>query len=470
MRKQKFKPYTLQTIEIASAGSEGKAIARHEGQVIFVDFAVPGDIVDLLVYAKKRKHCFARVDKIITASSERVESFCKHFGTCGGCKWQHMSYAAQLKYKQQQVQDNFERIGRFPFPDLMPIIGSDQIREYRNKLEFTFTDKKWLADLSLKDDLTESEHLGLGFHIPGRFDKVLDIDECHLMDNLQNKIRLVIKKFAIENNFSFYNVYSQQGLLRNIIIRNTSLGEWMLIVVFKEDDTEKINLMMHFLKSEFSEISSLLYIVNPKQNDTIYDLDVQVFSGNNFIHEKLENLTIKIQPKSFFQTNTTQTLKLYSIAREFANLSGDEVVYDLYTGVGSIANFVARNAKTVVGIESIEQAVADAKVNSSINKIKNTHFYLGDLKDALTDDLIAKHGKPDVIITDPPRAGMHENTIRKILELEAKKIVYVSCNPATQARDIALLIEKYVVLKVQAVDMFPHTHHVENVVLLSLRN
>lgn len=466
MAKRRFTPYIIENIPIESAGGEGKAVTRHEGQVIFVDFAVPGDVVDLYVYAKKRNHSFARVHKLIQASAQRVQPFCSHFGTCGGCKWQHMSYGLQLYYKQKQVQDNFERLGKFPFPPLLPILGSDQTQYYRNKLEFTFTDRRWLQSLDSKDELTGAQHKGLGFHIPGRFDKVLDVEHCYLMDDLQNQIRIGLKNFAVEHELSFYNAHSQQGLLRNIILRTTSLGQWMLIVVFKENETSAVELVMSFLKETFPQLTSLLYIINPKVNDTIYDLDIKVFSGQEYIQEQLEDLVFNIQPKSFFQTNTMQTRKLYGVARDFAALSGTETVYDLYTGVGTIANFVARAANRVVGIEYIEEAIADARENARINNIGNTFFYAGDLKDTLNDERIARHGNPDVIITDPPRAGMHEDVVKKILELAPARVVYVSCNPATQARDIAMMAEQYTVTRVQPVDMFPHTHHVENVVLL----
>jgi len=469
MRKSKFKSYTLNNITISNAGSEGKSIARHDDKVIMVDHAVPGDIVDLKITSSKKSFSFAKVEKIIQPSPDRVEPFCSHFGTCGGCKWQHMSYEAQLKYKQQQVTDAFQRIGKFPYPEPEAIIGSAQTTFYRNKLEYTFTDRKWLADLTVKDELTDSEHLGLGFHIPGRFDKVLDIETCYLQASPSNEIRLAIKDFTVKNGYPYFNAHSQEGFLRNVIIRNSVHGELMVIVIFKEDDTEKRIALLDFLKNKFPQITSLLYVINGKMNDTIFDLEVNSHSGNNFINEKMEDLIFKIGAKSFFQTNSNQALVLYSKTREFADLTGNELVYDLYTGVGTIANFVAKNAKMVIGIESIEQAILDAKENSDINKIANTKFFAGDMKDVLNDEFILANGKPDVIITDPPRAGMHEDVIKKIMEIKANKIVYVSCNPATQARDIALMQELYEVTRVQPVDMFPHTHHVENIALLALR-
>ncbi len=469
MRKRKFKPYTLQNITIINAGSEGKSVARHDEKVILVDFAAPGDVVDLNVTSSKKSFSFARIEKMVKPSPDRVEPFCSHFGTCGGCKWQHMSYAAQLKYKQQQVFDAFQRIGKFPFPEFEPILGSVDTQYYRNKLEYTFTDRKWLTAVSDKELMEENEHFGLGFHIPGRFDKVLDVEHCYLQPDPSNAIRLSIKQFAIEHHFPFFNAHSQEGFLRNIIIRNSVMGELMLIVVFKEDIVEQREMLMSFLKNKFPEITSLMYIINGKMNDTVGDLVPVVYSGNDHIKEKLEDLVFKIGASSFFQTNSKQTLQLYSKAREFAGLTGNELVYDLYTGVGTIANFVAHQSKQVIGIEYVEQAIADAKINSEMNNITNTKFFAGDMKDVLNDEFIATHGKPDVIITDPPRAGMIESVIAKLLEIKAKKIVYISCNPATQARDIALMSELYSVTKVQPVDMFPHTHHVENIALLELK-
>lgn len=469
MRKSKFKPYTLTNITITNAGSEGKSIARYEDKVIMVDHAVPGDVVDLRVTSSKKSFSFAKIETIIEPSADRIEPFCSHFGTCGGCKWQHMSYEAQLKYKHQQVLDAFQRIGKFPFPELKPIIGSEETKYYRNKLEFTFTDRKWLADLSTKDTMPDSEHFGLGFHIPGRFDKVLDIEHCYLQPDPSNAIRLAVKNFAVRNHYPFFNAHSQEGFLRNIFIRNSIIGELMVLVVFKENEPTKIHALLDHLQEQFPQITSLMYIINGKMNDTIYDLDPILYSGNDHIKEQLEDLVFKIGAKSFFQTNTKQTLQLYGKTRELAKLTGTELVYDLYTGVGTIANFVAKQAKAVIGVEYIDQAIEDAKVNSSINNITNTQFFAGDMKDVLNDEFIATHGKPDVIITDPPRAGMHEDVIKKLLELKANRIVYVSCNPATQARDIAMMQELYEVKEVQPVDMFPHTHHVENIALLELR-
>jgi 23S rRNA (uracil1939-C5)-methyltransferase len=381
-----------------------------------------------------------------------------------------MTYEAQLKYKQQQVQDAFERIGKFPFPDITPILGSEKTRHYRNKLEYNFTHQKWLTNLNEKDLLTEKEHLGVGYHIPGRFDKVFEVNTCWLMDDLQNQIRNTVSTFCKENDYSFFNLYSQEGLMRSLILRNTVKGEWMLIVVFGNDgEEEKRIALMNMIHQTFPQIVSLLVVINNKRNDTIYDLEVSTFAGENHLIEFLEDLQFRIGPKSFFQTNTRQTLTLYSKTREFAKLTGKETVYDLYTGVGTIALFVARQAKKVIGLEYIESAITDADINATINGITNATFLAGDMKDVLNDELIKTHGKPDVIISDPPRAGMHEAVVQKILEVEPDRVVYVSCNPATQARDIAWMQEKYQVTAVQPVDMFPHTHHVENIALLELK-
>jgi 23S rRNA (uracil1939-C5)-methyltransferase len=469
MRKSKFKQYIIPNIAITNAGSDGKSIAREGEKVVLVDFAVPGDIVDVFVSSSKKKVNFGRVDKIITPSVDRIIPFCSHFGICGGCKWQHMSYNAQLKYKNQQVLDAFERIGKFSFPPLMPILGSSKTQGYRNKLEYSFIDRKWLENIADKDSMDESGHKGLGFHIPGRFDKVLDIEHCYHQPDPSNKIRLAIKDFSIKHHYTFHNPHSQQGFMRNIFIRNSSIGEWMVVVVFQENDQEKIQALMQFIQQQFPQLTSLLYVINGKMNDTIHDLPVHVFAGKNYLVEKLENTVFHIGAKSFFQTNTDQTVHLYNIVRDFAQLKGTETVYDLYTGVGTIALYISENAKHIVGIEYVEQAIVDAKNNAALNNNTNTHFYAGDMKDVLNDELIFKHGKPDVIITDPPRAGMDEKVIQKIIEIAPQKVVYVSCNPATQARDIALMIDKYEVSKVQPVDMFPHTHHVENVTLLTLR-
>ena len=468
MARKKKEPKYYPNLLITNAGSEGKSIARVDGKVIMVDYAVPGDIANVKTTYQKHKFETGFIEELIQASPDRVETFCEHFGTCGGCKWQQMSYEAQLRYKQQQVVDAFQRIGKFEYPELDPIIGSEKTRYYRNKLEYSATERKWLTNLDDKAAMPDEEHIGLGYHIPGRFDKVFDVFNCHLMDDLNNKIRNEIKEFSKQNGISFFKLYQQTGLLRNIILRNNSKNEWMLVVCFGEDDEVLREKLMSHLKQKFPEISSLLYVINTKKNDTIFDLPVEVYSGNNFLIESLEGINFQIGPKSFFQTNTDQTLNLYGKAREFAGLTGNENVYDLYTGVGTIALFMAKMAKQVIGIEYVPQAIEDAKINAEINNINHVSFYAGDMKDILNDELIAKHGKPDVIITDPPRVGMHPDVCIKLMELRAPKIVYVSCNPATQARDIALMQEVYKVTKVQPVDMFPHTHHVENIALLEL--
>lgn len=469
MRKRKFQPYLISNIEITNAGSEGKCVAREGEKVILVDYGVPGDMADILVTSTKKKVNFGRVERIVSPSKNRVVPFCSHFGTCGGCKWQQMDYSAQLVYKNQQVLDAFERIGKFSFPPFLPIIGSKNTQGYRNKLEYSFTDRKWLDTLDGKEQMQPAEHLGLGFHIPGRFDKILDIKHCYHQPEPSNAIRLAIKDFAIANGYTFHNAHSQEGFMRNVIIRNSSTGEWMVVVVFKEHDLSKIEPLLSHLKQSFPQITSLMYVVNGKMNDTIHDLPVQLFYGKPYLVEQLEQSVFHIGPKSFFQTNTAQTEVLYNVARSFAELSGSENVYDLYTGVGTIALYVASQAKQVVGIEYVEQAIEDAKHNATLNNAGHCNFYAGDMKAVLTDELIEKHGKPDVMIVDPPRAGMDEKVIQKILEFAPQKVVYVSCNPATQARDIALMVDKYEVTKVQPVDMFPHTHHVENIALLTLK-
>ncbi len=469
MGKKSKTPKFYENLEIVSAGSEGKSIARPDGMVVMVEYAVPGDIVNARVVQNKRRFEVAAITEIVKASGDRVETFCEHFGTCGGCKWQQMSYEAQLRYKQQQVQDAFERIGKFPFPPIDPILGSAKTTHYRNKVEFSSTDRKWLTNKVDIGTLSKAENAGLGYHIPGRFDKVFDLFTCHLMAPLNDAIRNSIRDFAIANDFDFFNLYGGTGFLRNLTLRNNIQGEWMLIVSFGHEDKEKRESLLAHIHQAFPEITSLLYVINEKGNDTIFDLDVKVYAGQDFIIEKLEDLQFKIGPKSFFQTNAYQTIELYKKAREFAGLTGEELVYDLYTGVGTIALFVSKLAKKVVGIEYVAQAIEDAKKNATLNGIEHTDFFAGDMKDLLTTEFIERHGKPDVVITDPPRAGMHDDVINQLLQVRPKRIVYVSCNPATQARDIALLCEAYEVIKVQPVDMFPHTHHVENIALLELK-
>jgi len=457
----------LEGLEVFDMADEGKAVARHEGLIVFIDKAVPGDIVDVMVKKKHKSFLEADVVKLITPSSSRITPFCKHFGICGGCKWQHMDYDAQLRFKAKLVSDALQRLGKIENPPMFPIIGSEDIRYYRNKLDFSFSDRKWLT----AEQFEEKEILdgpALGFHIPGRFDKVLDIDECFLQPEPSNSIRIAVKKYALENDFSFINLRNRSGILRSLIIRTTLKGDVMVIVMVYEHDEEKSKGLLDFLVKNFPQISSLMYVVNPKGNDSLQDLELKMHHGLPYIVEEMEGLQFRIGPKSFFQTNSKQSLKLYEIAREYAGLTGTEMVYDLYTGTGTIANFVARNAKAVVGVEYVPDAIEDAKLNSSINKIDNTSFFAGDMKDLLTEKFFLINGKPDVIITDPPRAGMHADVVEQINKSGAKRIVYVSCNPATQARDLALMSEVYKVVKVQPVDMFPHTAHVENVALLEL--
>ena len=470
-RKKKELPL-LEKVTITDVAAEGKAVAKVNELVVFVPYVVPGDVVDLQVKRKKNHYAEAVAVKFYEKSPLRVEPFCSHFGVCGGCKWQCLSYEEQLRYKQKQVFDNLTRIGKVELPEFRPILGSEKTRFYRNKLEFTFSNKRWLTEEEVKQDVKYDQMNAVGFHIPGAFDKVLAIDKCWLQDDISNQIRNAVRDYAYAHNFPFFDLRSQEGLLRNIMIRTSSTGELMVVLQCKvtgDDDRRKMEEILQFMADTFPQITSLMYVINNKCNDTIGDLDVEVFKGNDHIFEEMEGLRFKVGPKSFYQTNSEQAYNLYKVAREFAGLTGNELVYDLYTGTGTIANFVARQARKVVGIEYVPEAIEDAKVNSALNGIDNTLFYAGDMKDILTNDFIAEHGRPDVIITDPPRAGMHNDVIDVILAAEPKRIVYVSCNPATQARDLQLLDGKYKVTAIQPVDMFPHTHHVENVVRLDRR-
>lgn len=470
-RKKKELPL-LEKVTITDVAAEGKAVAKVNELVIFVPYVVPGDVVDLQVKRKKNHYAEAVAVKFHEKSPLRTEPFCSHFGVCGGCKWQCLSYEEQLKYKQKQVFDNLTRIGKVELPEFRPILGSEKTRFYRNKLEFTFSNKRWLTEEEVKQDVKYDQMNAVGFHIPGAFDKVLAIDKCWLQDDISNQIRNAVRDYAYTHDFPFFDLRTQEGLLRNIMIRTSSTGELMVVLQCKVTDDEgrrKMEEILQFMADSFPQITSLMYVINNKCNDTIGDLDVEVFKGNDHIFEEMEGLRFKVGPKSFYQTNSEQAYNLYKVAREFAGLTGNELVYDLYTGTGTIANFVARQARKVVGIEYVPEAIEDAKVNSALNGIDNTLFYAGDMKDILTNDFIAEHGRPDVIITDPPRAGMHNDVIDVILAAEPKRIVYVSCNPATQARDLQLLDGKYKVTAVQPVDMFPHTHHVENVVQLERR-
>lgn len=459
----------LEKVLITGIAAEGKAVAKYEDRVIFVPFVVPGDIVDIQLTRKKSSFAEGRAVYFHQYSTARVPAFCEHFGVCGGCKWQILPYSEQIRYKQQQVADNLQRIGKIDLPDISPILGSEKIQFYRNKLEYTFSNKRWRTKEEIDSGKEFNTMDALGFHIPGMFDKVLDINKCWLQEDPSNPIRLALRDFCLEKGYSFFDLKNQHGLMRNIIIRTSSTKEVMLIVVFYENDKEKREALLAFIAEQFPQLTSLLYIVNQKANDTITDQQVKLYKGRGHIFEEMEGLKFKIGPKSFYQTNSEQAYNLYKITREFAGLTGKELVYDLYTGTGTIANFISRQAKSVIGIEYVPEAIEDAKVNSEINQIKNTLFFAGDMKDILNNDFIEQYGRPDVIITDPPRAGMHEDVINTILFAEPERIVYVSCNPATQARDLNLLDEKYKVTKVQPVDMFPHTHHVENVVLLEKR-
>jgi len=459
----------LEKVTITDIGSEGNALARVNNQVVFVPMLIPGDVVDIRVRKKRKKYLEGQVIRFHEYSSKRIKPLCGHFGVCGGCKWQHLPYDLQLQYKQKQVEDNLRRIGKVEIPAVSPIIGSSEVFRYRNKLEFTFSDKKWLTREEINSDHDFEKEDALGFHIPGLFDKVLDIRECHLQPEPSNAIRDAVRRFAHKNSFRFFNLRQQSGFLRNLVIRNSGDGKFMVIVVFFLDEPERRNALLDHLASEFPQIASLFYIINTKKNDSLADQDPVLYKGEGFLTEDLDVLKFRIGPKSFFQTNTNQALKLFRVAQEMAGLTGSETVYDLYTGTGTIANFIASRSKKVIGIEYIEEAIKDAKVNSSVNKITNTEFFAGDIKDVLSEQFMEEHGYPDVVMTDPPRAGMHEDVIRKIIDADPRKIVYISCNPATQARDVLLLSEKFSVTRIQPVDMFPQTHHVENIVLMERR-
>ena len=457
----------MEKVLITGIAAEGKAIARYNDLVIFIPFVVPGDIVDIQLTRKKNSYAEGKAVRFHEYSQQRMEAFCEHYGVCGGCQWQILPYSEQIRYKQQQVVDNLTRIGKIELPEITPILGSEKTQFYRNKLEFTFSNKSWMTEEEIQSDAVIENRNALGFHIPGMFDKVLDIRKCWLQDDISNRIRNEIKSFTLQNDYPFFDLRNQSGLMRNIIIRTSSTGEVMLIVVFFEDIKDKRDALLNHIAEKFPAITSLLYIVNEKANDTITDREIHIFKGKDYIFEKMEDLKFKIGPKSFYQTNSEQACNLYRIVRDFAALTGNESVYDLYTGTGTIANFIARQARQVIGIEQVPEAIEDARINSGINDISNTLFFAGDMKDILNEEFIRTYGHPDVIITDPPRAGMHDDVIESILFAEPHRIVYVSCNPATQARDLNLLGQKYRVGKVQPVDMFPHTHHVENVVLLN---
>ena len=473
MARNKKKPLpVLEHVRITACAAEGKALARVDDTVVFVPFVVPGDVVDLQVKKKKSSYMEAVAVKMHEASPLRTEPRCRHYGVCGGCKWQCLRYEEQLKAKQQQVEDALTRIGKVELPEFQPILGSRNIYGYRNKLEFGFSNKRWLTEEEVRQDVKYEVMDAVGFHITGAFDKILDITECHLMDDINNRIRNDIRQYALEHGLTFYDLRENRGLLRSLMIRNSNTGELMFLVQFRietSEEQQQADALMRHLGEAFPEITSLLYVDNHKANDTFADQEIHVMRGKDHIFEQMENLRFKVGPKSFYQTNTEQAYELYKVAREFAQLTGEELVYDLYTGTGTIANFVAGQARQVIGIEYVPEAIEDAKVNSELNGITNTLFYAGDMKDILNRDFIDQHGRPDVIITDPPRAGMHKDVIDTILFAAPRRIVYVSCNPATQARDLQLLDAEYKVSKVQPVDMFPHTQHVENVVLLERR-
>ena len=497
-RKRKPNP-VLEGITIEAVAAEGKSLFHHDERVVFVPFCVPGDVVDVEIVKKKHRYAEGRVIRFVEKSKVREEPFCEHFGVCGGCKWQNLPYDEQLKAKQQQVFDQLSRIGKVSLPEFMPILGSVKTKEYRNKLEFGCCNRRWFTHEELQDETLDlaADHSAIGFHITGAFDKIYPVKQCHLMDNLHNEVRNFTERSAKAIGMSFYDVKAQHGLLRNLMFRNSNTGEWMLLIQFhfeQPGDEKKALELMQRISDKFPKISSLMYVDNQKGNDTIGDLELKTFKGTDFIYETMESLHFKVGPKSFYQTNTEQAYHLYSVARAFSlcdvnaplppafpdeialqsaeqrDVNGKPLIYDLYTGTGTIANFMARYARRVIGIEYVPEAIEDAKTNSKVNKIDNTAFFAGDMKDILNDEFIRQHGTPDIVITDPPRAGMHPDVVNVILKAAPTRIVYVSCNPATQARDLALLDAEYEVMAVQPVDMFPHTPHVENVVLLKKRN
>ncbi len=466
MRKKK-KRLVFENVLVTDAAAKGKTIGKApDGRVIFLNNTVPGDVVDVQTTKKRKAYFEGTAINFHSLSDKRVDPVCQHFNVCGGCKWQDMGYEHQLFYKQKEVENNLKRIGHLDLPEMTPILGSEKQYFYRNKMEFSFSDSRWLTLDEIQSDKQIDDKNALGFHIPGMWDKILDIKKCHLQKDPSNAIRLETKRFAIENGLTFFNPRNQYGMLRTLMLRTSSIGEIMVLVQFFENDKEKRELLLNHLTTTFPEITSLLYVINPKQNDTIYDQEIICFSGRDHIFEEMEGLKFKINAKSFYQTNSEQAYELYKITRNFADLKGDELVYDLYTGTGTIAQFVSKKAKKVVGIESVPEAILDAKANAERNAIKNVDFFVGDMKNVFNEQFIAQNGVPDVIITDPPRDGMHKDVVQQILNIAPKKVVYVSCNSATQARDLELMKEMYNIIKVQPVDMFPQTHHVENVVLL----
>ncbi|MBR2367571.1 MAG: 23S rRNA (uracil(1939)-C(5))-methyltransferase RlmD [Alistipes sp.] len=467
-KRRKDLPF-IEGLHITTLAAEGKAMGKVDNQVVFVPMTVPGDVVDVQVRKHHRRYMEASVVRYVERSPLRVEPFCEHFGVCGGCKWQNLPYDEQLKQKTKQVEDQLVRIGHLNIPEVRPCLGSERTREYRNKLEFTFADRRWLTyeEIASGGDIESTP--AVGFHIPGCFDKVLDIRKCHLQVDLSNRIRLSIKNFCIEHGYSFHNARAHEGLMRTMVVRTASTGEVMVIVVFNENDKERIDALMGYIEREFKEITSLIYMINEKWNDSLGDREPICYAGKDHIVEQMEGLQFKVGPKSFYQTNSEQAYELYKVTREFAELQPTDTLYDLYTGTGTIANFCARAAKKVVGVEYVPEAIEDAKINSAINGIGNTTFYAGDMKDVLSDEFVQRNGRPDVIILDPPRAGVDERVLEVIMRAAPERMVYVSCNPSTQARDLAILDSMYEIVAVQPVDMFPHTHHVENVVKLRKR-
>ncbi|MGC9150510.1 MAG: 23S rRNA (uracil(1939)-C(5))-methyltransferase RlmD [Microbacter sp.] len=468
MKSKKSLP-SFTNVFVEDSAAEGKAIAKVDDMVVFIPFAAPGDVVDIHLTKKKKNFAEAKIIQFKDYSTDREKPFCTHFGVCGGCKWQHIIYEKQLYYKQKQVVDHLQRIGKIQIREIKPILGSTQTVFYRNKLEFTFSNKAWLTADEMNEEMPTQPRNALGFHIPTLFDKVLDIKKCWLQDDVSNQIRNELKQFAEKAHMSFFDLRKQEGWLRTLIIRTSSTGEIMVILVFFYEDEKPRKQILQFLVERFPQITSCVYVINSKANDTITDQQIHLFSGRDYIWEEMEGLRFKIGPKSFYQTNSLQAYELYKVVRNFAQLTGNELVYDLYTGTGTIANFIAKNARKVIGIEFVPEAIEDAMVNATVNGISNTHFFAGDIKEILNDNFLQTHGFPEVIVTDPPRNGMHNDVINKLLEIKSKRIVYVSCNSATQARDLQLLNDAYEVLTIQPVDMFPHTHHVENVALLSLR-
>ena len=470
MRKQnRRKPIFLENIEIIDTANKGKSVAKHDGRVIFVQGGVPGDICDITVFKRRKKFWEARIEKIHTLSVRRAEPKCEHFGTCGGCKWQNMNYTSQLEFKQNEVLNNLKRIGGIELAEHEEIIGSKNEYFYRNKMEFTFSNKRWLTLEEIQSDAEIADKDALGFHVPGMFDKVIDLNNCYLQKEPSNSIRLSVKKFADENGLTYFDIRNHEGLLRNLLIRTSSTNDLMVLVQFFEDNKKNINLLMEHIKISFPEITSLLYVINQKANDTMYDQDIICFNGKDHIMEEMDGLHFKIGAKSFFQTNSEQAKILYRKTKKLAEITEKDLVYDLYTGTGTIAQYVATSAKKVIGIDSVEEGIKAAYENAERNKIENCTFYTGDMKEIFTDEFISENGTPDIIITDPPRDGMHKKVVEQILKIGARRIVYISCNSATQARDLSLMDNLYIVTQIQPVDMFPQTHHIENIIVLELK-